>query len=167
MERERKDTAPSEGEGEFIALDGGEGEVVDLVGAFPNVVILIENASIDHLAHELHDIMDGRRENLNHPYHLLRHKVNYKQITYNSETSQYTVYQNKSASTTPEESPLASVPAQIASTSATEGSSDAAQAQNASAVAADPSGAVVQRQNALPTSRYDTNTESKIFSTVL
>ena len=61
----------------------------------PNVVIHTQNASIDHHAHELHDIMNGRRENLDHPYYLLKQKTNYKQITYNFETSKYTEYQKK------------------------------------------------------------------------
>ena len=95
--------------------------------------------------------MNGKKENENHPYFKLSTKINYKQIFYNSETSQYTVHKPINPSTTAEESSVPSVPGDIAPTSATEGSSDAAQAQNASTVAADPSGAVVQGQIAPPT----------------
>ena len=121
--------------------------------------------------------MDGTRANSNHPYYLLKQNINWKQISYNSNTNKYTVYQKKSASTTPinpssdgvvaqnasttaEESSLASVSGQFAPTSGRESSSDAAEAQNTSAAAEDPFVADAQGQIAPPTADREPSSDA-------
>ena len=65
-------------------IQAGEGEGRGL----SNVVIHTPNASIGNYAHELLNIVNGKKENENHPYFKSSTKINYKQLLYNSETSQ-------------------------------------------------------------------------------
>ena len=102
-----------------------------------NIVIPIENASIDHFAKELQDIVNGKKSE-EHPYYKLTTKTKYRQIHYNFEKSEYTVNEPINPSTTAEESSVPSVSGEFAPTSATEGSSNADQAQIILEVSEDP-----------------------------
>ena len=102
-----------------------------------NIVIPIENASIDHFAKELQDIVNGENSE-EHPYYKLCTKTKYKQIHYYFEKNEYTVNKPINPSTTGEESSVPSVSGEFASTSATEGLSMADQAQITLALSENP-----------------------------
>ena len=92
-----------------------------------NIVLPIENASIDHYAKELLAIVDGENDEL-HQYYKLSTKIKYDRVHYDSTKKEYKLYKPINPSATAEEASVPSVSGGFAPTSA-ENPSEAAEGQ--------------------------------------
>ena len=69
-----------------------------------NIVIPVENASIDHYAKELHDIIEGEKD-VNHEYHNLTTQIGYHLLYYDLLKNEYNLDKLKNVSSNVEEAP--------------------------------------------------------------
>ena len=86
--------------GEGVGEEGCSGSSRGL----SNIVIPVENASIDHYAKELHDIIEGEKD-VNHEYHNLTTQIGYHLLYYDLLKNEYNLDKLKNVSSNLEEAP--------------------------------------------------------------